>query len=79
MTTKQLRGFALLSPERRKEIACKGGKAAHKAGTAHCWNSEEAKVAGRKGGLKGKGLVKTHKRKAKPNQPSRQWSKRNAN
>jgi general stress protein YciG len=33
------------------EIARKGGRAAHSAGTAHEFNSEEARVAGRKGGL----------------------------
>jgi general stress protein YciG len=32
------------------EIARKGGKAAHSAGTAHEFTSEEARVAGRKGG-----------------------------
>lgn len=44
------RGFALLSPERRKEIASLGGKACHAKGTAHEFTSEEAKVAGHKGG-----------------------------
>ena len=44
------RGFASLSPERRREIARKGGRAAHQKGTAHEWTSEEARVAGRKGG-----------------------------
>lgn len=44
------RGFASLSPEKRREIAQKGGLAAHDRGTAHEWNSEEAKKAGRKGG-----------------------------
>jgi general stress protein YciG len=36
---------------RQKEIASKGGKAAHQKGTAHEWTSEEARNAGRKGGL----------------------------
>jgi general stress protein YciG len=36
---------------RQKEIASKGGKAAHQKGTAHEWTSEEARDAGRKGGL----------------------------
>ncbi len=44
------RGFASLSPERRFEISSKGGKAAHAKGTAHQFTSEEAKIAGRKGG-----------------------------
>lgn len=45
------RGFAAISPERRKEIASAGGKAAHAAGTAHVFSSAEAKAAGRRGGL----------------------------
>lgn len=44
------RGFASMSPEKQREIASKGGKAAHRKGTAHQFTSEEAKVAGRKGG-----------------------------
>lgn len=36
---------------RQREIASKGGKAAHQKGTAHEWTSEEARNAGRKGGL----------------------------
>jgi DNA-binding CsgD family transcriptional regulator len=43
------RGFASLSPERRREIASKGGKAAHAAGKAHTFTTEEARVAGSKG------------------------------
>ncbi len=44
------RGFASMSPEKKREIASKGGKAAHAMGTAHKWTSEEAQAAGRKGG-----------------------------
>ena len=44
------RGFASMSPEKQREIASKGGKAAHKKGTAHQFSSEEARAAGRKGG-----------------------------
>jgi hypothetical protein len=44
------RGFASMSSEKKREIASKGGKAAHAQGTAHRWTSEEAKAAGRKGG-----------------------------
>ncbi len=44
------RGFASMDPVRRREIASKGGKAAHKKGTAHRWSSDEAQEAGRKGG-----------------------------
>ena len=36
---------------RQRDIASKGGKAAHQKGTAHEWTSEEARDAGRKGGL----------------------------
>jgi uncharacterized protein len=36
---------------RQREIASKGGKAAHQKGTAHEWTSEEARDAGRKGGI----------------------------
>jgi general stress protein YciG len=45
------RGFAAMSPERQREIARKGGHAAHRAGTAHEFTAEEARAAGRKGGL----------------------------
>lgn len=44
------RGFASMSPEKQKEIASKGGKAAHQKGTAHQFTSQEAREAGRKGG-----------------------------
>jgi general stress protein YciG len=43
-------GFASMSPEKQREIASKGGRAAHLRGTAHEWTSEEAAAAGRKGG-----------------------------
>lgn len=36
---------------KQREIASKGGKAAHAKGTAHEWTSEEAREAGRKGGM----------------------------
>ncbi len=44
------RGFAAMDRKQVSEIARKGGKAAHSAGTAHEFTSEEARVAGRKGG-----------------------------
>ena len=47
---KSNRGFASMSPERQREIASKGGRAAHEKGTAHEWTAEEARAAGRKGG-----------------------------
>jgi general stress protein YciG len=45
------RGFASMSPEKRREVASRGGKAAHARGKGRRWTSEEARVAGRKGGL----------------------------
>ena len=45
------RGFSSMDKQKQKEIASKGGKAAHEKGTAHEFNSEEARIAGRKGGM----------------------------
>ena len=45
------RGFAAMDQDRVKAIASKGGKAAHAAGTAHQFSSDEARNAGRKGGM----------------------------
>jgi general stress protein YciG len=54
------RGFGALTPERRREISSKGGKAAHVKGTAHEFDAEEARAAGRKGGAaSGKNRRKT--------------------
>lgn len=44
------RGFASMTPEKQREIASKGGRAAHQKGTAHQFTTEEAREAGRKGG-----------------------------
>lgn len=49
-TRKSRRGFASMDKDRQRQIASKGGKAAHKKGTAHEFTSEEARKAGRKGG-----------------------------
>ncbi len=43
-------GFASMSAERKREIASKGGRAAHAMGRAHQWTSDEARAAGQKGG-----------------------------
>jgi uncharacterized protein len=43
-------GFAAMTPERRREISSKGGKAAHAKGVAHVWDSGAAAAAGSKGG-----------------------------
>src|SRR5262249_54790507 len=50
MAEKTKRGFAGMSSEKQREIASKGGKAAHAKGTAHHFTPEEAREAGRKGG-----------------------------
>lgn len=47
---KSRRGFAAMNPEKQKEIASQGGRAAHQQGVAHEWNTEEARAAGQKGG-----------------------------
>ena len=49
-TPKSRRGFAAMSPERQREIASQGGRAAHVQGVAHEWNRDEARAAGKKGG-----------------------------
>ena len=48
---KEDRGFASMDPAKQREIASKGGKAAHQKGSAHEWTSDEAREAGRKGGM----------------------------
>lgn len=47
---KEHRGFASMDKVRQREIASKGGKAAHEKGTAHEFTPEEARLAGQKGG-----------------------------
>lgn len=48
---KKKRGFAAMGPEKRKELAAKGGKAAQESGRGHRFTAESASVAGKKGGL----------------------------
>ncbi len=60
---KEDRGFASMDRARQREIASKGGKAAHQKGTAHEWTSEEARDAGRKGGLA------SHRRRREQKEP----------
>ena len=60
---KEDRGFASLDRGKQREIASKGGKAAHQKGTAHEWTSEEAREAGRKGGMA------SHRRKQEQSAP----------
>lgn len=52
--TSSRRGFASMDPERQRQIASRGGKAAHASGNAHQFNAAEAREAGRKGGLAGR-------------------------
>lgn len=49
------RGFGSMAADKQREIASKGGRAAHLKGTAHEWTSEEARAAGRKGGQVSRG------------------------
>ena len=60
------RGFASMERSKQREIASKGGKAAHNKGTAHEWTSEEAREAGRKGGMA------SHRRKLEQQQGDQQ-------
>jgi len=60
---KEDRGFASMDRSKQREIASKGGKAAHQKGTAHEWTSEEAREAGRKGGMA------SHRRKQEQQTP----------
>jgi general stress protein YciG len=64
MVAKEDRGFASMDRNKQREIASKGGKAAHQKGTAHEWTSEEAREAGRKGGMA------SHRRKQQQQQPA---------
>lgn len=48
---KSFRGFGSMDRDKQREIASKGGKAAHAKGTAHEFDSEEARKAGAKGGM----------------------------
>lgn len=50
MAEKSKRGFASMDVEKQRQIASKGGHAAHQKGTAHEFTPEEAREAGRKGG-----------------------------
>jgi hypothetical protein len=56
---KKLKGFAAMPIFLQRNIARIGGEMAHKKGTAHEWNSEEARIAGQKGGrMRGKNARK---------------------
>jgi hypothetical protein len=49
------KGFASMDKAKQREIARKGGKAAHASGGAHEWDSAEAREAGRKGQARRRG------------------------
>jgi len=51
MSNTSRRGFASMDPDKQRSIASKGGKAAHAKGTAHEFTSDEAREAGRRGGM----------------------------
>ena len=51
-TNTKNRGFASMAADKQKEIARKGGRAAHEKGKAHEFTTDEARQAGRKGGEK---------------------------
>lgn len=63
------RGFASMDPQKQREIASEGGRAAHKQGVAHEWSSEEARAAGRKGGQNSHG-----RNRSRDNSPDEQRS-----
>jgi uncharacterized protein len=69
------RGFAAMDRSRVSEIASKGGRAAHAAGTAHQFTSDEARAAGKKGGVaphvrRGRGPRTVTSQTAPPNDPN---------
>jgi general stress protein YciG len=61
MAEKSRRGFAAMNPAKQREIASKGGKAAHAKGRAHEFTPEQAREAGRKGGLQAHANGTAHK------------------
>ncbi len=69
---KEDRGFASMDRNKQREIASKGGKAAHQKGTAHEWTSEEAREAGRKGGMASHRRKQQQKEGGEPAQESSQ-------
>ena len=48
---RDIRGFASMEPDKQRRIASEGGRASHEKGTAHEFSADEAREAGRKGGL----------------------------
>lgn len=73
------RGFASMTPEQQRQIASKGGQAAHKKGVAHEWTSEEARAAGRKGGQASKKTAKTEEKENTADNPEKTDVSRSTN
>ena len=70
------RGFAGMDPERQRQISSQGGKAAHQKGTAHEFDSNEAREAGRKGGMVSGGRRRAREQQAQQGRPSREEPER---
>ena len=72
------RGFAGMDPERQRQISSQGGKAAHQKGTAHEFDSNEAREVGRKGGMVSGGRRRAREQaQGRPNrEPEREGTER---
>lgn len=70
MTDQKKRGFAALTPERRREIAKMGADAVTKSGARYQWTSEKAKEAGRKGGLRSQEAHRAAQESGESGEPS---------
>jgi general stress protein YciG len=66
------RGFAGMDPERQRQISSQGGKAAHQKGTAHEFDSNEAREAGRKGGMVSGGRRRAREQQNQQSRPGRE-------
>ena len=73
------RGFASMTPEQQRQIASKGGQAAHKKGVAHEWTSEEARAAGRKGGQASKKTANIEEKENNQDNPEKTDVSRSTN
>jgi uncharacterized protein len=71
--SKEQRGFGPMSKAEQREIASKGGKAAHQKGTAHEWTADEAREAGRKGGIAPRRRIGRRGGGSVPEGPDERW------
>lgn len=81
MASKSRKGFASMDPERRREVARRGGQTTHRLGKAHQFTPEQARAAGKKGGrsvsrdrahmaeIGLKGAISSRKQRAKARKP----------